>query len=181
MTMDPAEMVDQVGETRVDNPPPLHQPEELEPSTTVPTNDTTVTTETTTTTTTAMASATETTPDPVEVSATGDGGPSPQILHISIDTRRKEWVCSPIERNEVIHAINKDHEEDVFKTVRRIGRFGSGLYQVKSSDYARYIGKSIELRGILIPLTHFYATRRNDRSNGSTFRTRNGGRRVGQS
>ena len=29
------------------------------------------------------------------------------ILHITIDTRRKEWVFSPIERNEVIYAIEK--------------------------------------------------------------------------
>ena len=89
----------------------------------------------------------------------------PAILHITIDTRRKEWVFSPIERNEVIFAIEKDHEADVLKTVRRVGRFGSGLYQLTSSDYSRYVGKSVMLRGIEIPLRPFYERPpRSDRS-----------------
>ena len=99
------------------------------------------------------------------------------ILHITIDTRRKEWVFSPIERNEVIFAIEKEHEEDVLKTVRRVGRFGSGLYQLTSPNYARYVGKNIELRGIQVPLVPFYQRpRRDDRKHGGgKFRFRGRG------
>ena len=152
-------------------------------STTTTKTTTTATTPKTTTSTTTTSPTTKTITSLKQTVATGVNNPvdtqssvdAVAILHVTIDTRRKEWVCSPIERNEVIHAIEKDHEDDIFKTVRRIGRFGSGLYQLKSSNYDRYVGKFIEVRGISIPLQPFYERPRQENRGGGRPRMRNGG------
>ena len=83
-----------------------------------------------------------------------------EVIHVEIDTRRKEWVCAPVERNELIHAIEKDHEEDCLKTIRRIGRPKSGLFKLQSTDYSRYVNKTIKVRDVDIPLNLVYREER---------------------
>ena len=86
------------------------------------------------------------------------------IDHFEIDTRRPEWCWQPIKLFEVCDAIEKEHEEDVTKSVEPMGRERKslmGIFRLDSDDYQRYVDKSLEIRGVKLPITPRHKTRNN--------------------
>ena len=82
-----------------------------------------------------------------------------EIEHLEIDTRRPEWCWDPVKTFEVCDALGKDHEDDVTKSIEPIGRYIKkmfGVFRLDTDDIDRYVGKSVEIRGKLIPITPYY-------------------------
>ena len=96
--------------------------------------------------------------------------PREDIMYMEICTRRLEWVCKPVDKNEIIHAVEKDHEEDCLKIVREMHHKGSGLFKIESADYQRYINKTIKVRGFDLKLNPKY--RRQNKNRTSYFNGR---------
>ena len=84
------------------------------------------------------------------------------IDHFEIDTRRPEWCWQPIKLFEVCDAIEKEHEDDVTKSVEPMGRARKslmGIFRLDSDDYQRYVDKSLKIRGITLPITPRHKSR----------------------
>ena len=85
-----------------------------------------------------------------------------EIQFMIIDCRSFDWIWNQVSIVEIIEAVEIDHEEDYTKS---IGRLKTGLWSLDSDNFQRYVGKSIKIRGVDIPLTPKYKPRRS-RGNG---------------
>ena len=79
-----------------------------------------------------------------------------EIQFMIIDCRSFAWIWNQVNIVEIISAVQVDHEEDYSKS---IGRLKTGLWSLDSDNFERYVGKSIKIRGVDIPLTPKYKPR----------------------
>ena len=78
--------------------------------------------------------------------------PQEKFFHMEIDTRKAEWWRNTVKIGEVIHAVEKEHRDDITKSVNFLkGQFG--VYKLDADDFTRYIDKTVVIRGIEIPFT----------------------------
>ena len=95
----------------------------------------------------------------------------PTIDHFEVDTRRPEWCWKPIKLFEVCDAIEKEHEDDVTKSVEAMGRERKalmGIFRLDTDDFQRYVDKSLKIRGVSLPITPRYKHSASSRS-GPTY------------
>ena len=76
-----------------------------------------------------------------------------EISHMEIDTRRWEWYHDVVKKIEIIRAIEYEHSDDFTKSIKEMRPPLNGIYKLDSDDFERYKDKSIEVRGVTLPIT----------------------------
>ena len=79
------------------------------------------------------------------------------IQHMEIDTRKREWCWKHVTLMEVIQAIQVEHEDDYSKSVVAMRPPLNGIFKLETSDYTRYLSKTIVVRGVelsFVPRLH---------------------------
>ena len=89
--------------------------------------------------------------DPQVATPTQTEPKSDDILHLLIDCRSHPELNFPaVNDSEICAAIQKEHSDDPFKTIKRLREIGT--YSLESNNMGRYVGKSISVRDKLIEL-----------------------------